>query len=83
MSVVISVADPVKQSGDGFNEYVSYKVNTRIEQTDAGGAHDFRNFRAESSVLRRYNDFGWLYQQLEAAFPGCVIPPLPEKLAVG
>jgi hypothetical protein len=35
-------------------------------------------FSAE--VTRRYSDFVWLHEQLTKAYPGCVIPPLPDKV---
>ncbi|RKO90921.1 Phox homologous domain-containing protein, partial [Blyttiomyces helicus] len=41
----------------------------------------YRNF--DSTVSRRFRDFLWLYQQLVARYPGVVIPPVPEKHAIG
>jgi sorting nexin-1/2 len=35
------------------------------------------------SVLRRYSDFCWFHDQLCFTFPGIIMPPLPEKQAVG
>lgn len=32
---------------------------------------------------RRYSDFSWLVGELGAQFPGIIVPPLPEKQAVG
>ena len=40
---------------------------------------DFDKF----SVIRRFSDFTWLKEQLEAHYPGVIVPPLPEKLLVG
>jgi sorting nexin-1/2 len=34
-------------------------------------------------VSRRYRDFLWLYTQLHNNSPGIIIPPPPEKQAVG
>jgi sorting nexin-1/2 len=34
-------------------------------------------------VTRRYKDFLWLYNTLHANNPGVVVPPPPEKQAVG
>jgi sorting nexin-1/2 len=34
------------------------------------------------TVVRRYSDFCWLHDQLVYAFPGAIIPPLPEKNVV-
>ena len=37
----------------------------------------------EFEVKRRYRDFLWLYTTLHANNPGVVVPPPPEKQAVG
>ncbi|RYG64137.1 hypothetical protein EON64_14595 [archaeon] len=34
-------------------------------------------------VDRRYSDFAWLVGQLASQHPGVIIPPIPEKQAVG
>jgi len=34
-------------------------------------------------VSRRYRDFLWLYEQLHKNNPGIVVPPPPDKQAVG
>jgi hypothetical protein len=33
--------------------------------------------------VRRYGDFEWLSDQLANTYPGIIIPPVPEKQAVG
>ena len=38
---------------------------------------------SEFEVSRRYRDFLWLYNQLHSNNPGVVVPPPPEKQAVG
>ncbi len=38
---------------------------------------------AEITVRRRYSDFLWLYNQLTEAHPGIIVPPVPEKHAIG
>ena len=38
---------------------------------------------AEFEVKRRYRDFLWLYNAMHANSPGIVVPPPPEKQAVG
>ena len=53
----------------------SYKVNTSTNRP----AFSYGQF----SVLRRYSDFEWLLDQLGTAFPGTILPPIPEKQAVG
>jgi sorting nexin-1/2 len=37
----------------------------------------------EFAVTRRYRDFLWLYNSLHEGNPGVVVPPPPEKQAVG
>jgi sorting nexin-1/2 len=39
--------------------------------------------RPEFTVSRRYRDFLWLYTSLHSSNPGIIIPPPPEKQAVG
>lgn len=34
-------------------------------------------------VARRYRDFLWLYNQLTLGNPGVIVPPVPEKHALG
>jgi sorting nexin-1/2 len=38
---------------------------------------------SEFVVARRYRDFLWLYNQLTNGNPGVVVPPVPEKHALG
>lgn len=38
---------------------------------------------SDYSVTRRYSDFVWLSKELSSIFPGCILPALPEKQAVG
>lgn len=52
-----------------------YKVNTTTNHPEL----PFPEF----SVLRRFNDFVWLHDQLNFSHPGAIVPPLPEKQAVG
>ena len=33
--------------------------------------------------MRRYSDFAWLNGELAKEYPGCIVPPIPDKLAVG
>ena len=39
--------------------------------------------QSEFEVKRRYRDFLWLYNTLHANNPGVVVPPPPDKQAVG
>jgi sorting nexin-1/2 len=41
-------------------------------------------FRSQDfTVLRRYRDFLWLYNQLTLGNPGVIVPPVPGKHAIG
>uniref|UniRef100_A0A7S2WCE5 PX domain-containing protein n=1 Tax=Mucochytrium quahogii TaxID=96639 RepID=A0A7S2WCE5_9STRA len=66
----ITVSDPVKHS-EGMNAYVTYKVTTKTDLERFDSSHFY--------VHRRYSDFVWLQEQLAEAYPGLIIPPLPEK----
>jgi sorting nexin-1/2 len=70
----ISVGDPHKV-GDLTSSHTEYSVTTKT--TSKG----YRN--PEFTVSRRYRDFLWLYTQLHNNNPGVIIPPPPEKQAVG
>lgn len=71
----VSVSDPQKIGSDLINAHVVYRVKTKTNSPA------FRN--AEFSVNRRFRDFLWLYNQLQEQFPGVIIPPVPEKHAIG
>lgn len=59
--------------------YLAWVVNVLIaHQTTSKG---YRN--SEFTVSRRYRDFLWLYSQLHNNNPGIIVPPPPEKQAVG
>ncbi|KAG9187821.1 hypothetical protein G6011_05692 [Alternaria panax] len=73
-SFAISVGDPHKV-GDLTSSHTEYSVTTKT--TSKG----YRN--PEFTVSRRYRDFLWLYTQLHNNNPGVIIPPPPEKQAVG
>eukprot|EP00594_Rhizosolenia_setigera_P018584 CAMPEP_0178956640 /NCGR_PEP_ID=MMETSP0789-20121207/10404_1 /TAXON_ID=3005 /ORGANISM="Rhizosolenia setigera, Strain CCMP 1694" /LENGTH=461 /DNA_ID=CAMNT_0020638667 /DNA_START=81 /DNA_END=1466 /DNA_ORIENTATION=+ len=86
----ITVSDPVQHS-EGMNKYTSYRVDVRggppIPQHDGASdnnAHSnvFQN-PGYSAVLRRFNDFLWLYERLREERAGAIVPPLPEKQPVG
>ncbi|KAF2462592.1 Vps5-domain-containing protein [Lindgomyces ingoldianus] len=70
----ITVGDPHKV-GDLTSSHTEYSVFTKT--TSKG----YRN--PEFTVSRRYRDFLWLYNQLHNNNPGVIIPPPPEKQAVG
>ena len=70
----VKVGDPQKV-GDPMTAHIVYTVRTN---TDAP------NFRASQfSVLRRYRDFRWLHAALVHNNPGVIVPPVPEKVAIG
>jgi len=52
-----------------------YTVHTRTTSTA------FQ--KSAFSVLRRYSDFLWLYETLSNNNPGVVVPPVPDKNAIG
>ncbi|RMZ83526.1 hypothetical protein DV737_g1604, partial [Chaetothyriales sp. CBS 132003] len=70
----IYVGDPHKV-GDLATSHIVYQVQTRTT------SKAYRN--AEFAVSRRYRDFLWLYNSLHSNNPGVVVPPPPEKQAVG
>ncbi|KAF2704060.1 vacuolar protein sorting-associated protein-like protein vps5 [Pleomassaria siparia CBS 279.74] len=70
----IYVGDPHKV-GDLTSSHTEYSVTTKT--TSKG----YR--RPEFTVSRRYRDFLWLYNQLHSNNPGVIIPPPPDKQAVG
>ncbi|KAH8888814.1 Vps5-domain-containing protein [Thozetella sp. PMI_491] len=71
---VITVGDPHKV-GDLTSSHIVYSVRTRTTSK----AYK----QSEFEVKRRYRDFLWLYNTLHANNPGVVVPPPPEKQAVG
>ncbi|EDU50279.1 beta-xylosidase [Pyrenophora tritici-repentis Pt-1C-BFP] len=73
-SFAISVGDPHKV-GDLTSSHTEYSVTTKTTS---------KGYRSpEFTVSRRYRDFLWLYTQLHNNNPGVIIPPPPEKQAVG
>ena len=70
----ITVGDPVK-IGDLTSSHIVYSVRTKTTS---------RAYKQpEFEVKRRYRDFLWLYNTLHSNNPGYVVPPPPEKQAVG
>ncbi|RIA86784.1 Vps5 C terminal like-domain-containing protein [Glomus cerebriforme] len=70
----ITVEDPQK-IGDPIHAHIIYRVRTRTTSTV---------FRSQDfTVLRRYRDFLWLYNQLTLGNPGVIVPPVPGKHAIG
>ncbi|KAF3760164.1 Vps5-domain-containing protein [Cryphonectria parasitica EP155] len=70
----ITVGDPHKV-GDLTSSHIVYSVRTKTTSK----AYK----QSEFEVKRRYRDFLWLYNTLHANNPGVVVPPPPEKQAVG
>lgn len=70
----VSVGDPIKV-GDITSAHTVYTVHTKTNSPNFSSS--------ETSVTRRYRDFRWLYHALENNNPGIIIPPPPEKQAVG
>ncbi|RKP01520.1 hypothetical protein CXG81DRAFT_1803, partial [Caulochytrium protostelioides] len=70
----IQVTNPHKV-GDAISSYILYNV---ITTTDCPA------YRQPTTVVhRRYRDFLWLYTQLAHRYPGAIVPPPPEKSALG
>lgn len=70
----ITVGDPIKVS-DLASAHTVYTVQTQTTSPNFS--------KAEATVTRRYRDFRWLFHALENNNPGVIIPPPPEKQAVG
>ncbi|KAK2736043.1 sorting nexin 3 [Colletotrichum kahawae] len=70
----ITVGDPHKV-GDLTSSHIVYSVRTKTSSK----AYK----QPEFEVKRRYRDFLWLYNTLHGNNPGVVVPPPPEKQAVG
>ncbi|KAL5340804.1 Vps5 C terminal like-domain-containing protein [Aspergillus crustosus] len=70
----IAVGDPHKV-GDLTSSHIVYQVRTKTS------SKAYR--QPEFTVSRRYRDFLWLYNSLHSNNPGVVVPPPPEKQAVG
>lgn len=70
----ITVGDPHTVGSTGTSHTV-YSVITKTT------SKAYR--QPEFTVTRRYRDFLWLYNQLHTNNPGVVVPPPPEKQAVG
>ena len=95
----ISVSDPVKKSEGmssymlytvnvkvytlfvplvcSFFDLVNKLAKKKKKKTSAA------NFKPLSSVQRRFNHFVWLFNELTNANPGIIVPPIPDKQAIG
>jgi sorting nexin-1/2 len=71
------------QHSEGINKYTSYRVDVRPLATIPDHQDIMMGHTAYSAVLRRYSDFFWLYERLHVERAGAVVPPIPEKTAVG
>jgi len=69
-TVPVQISNPTKKSEGYGRSYIAYTVTS---------THDGKKV----DVFRRYSDFVWLRQALEKNFPGCIVPPLPEKAVIG
>jgi len=58
-----------------MRSYISYKINTKTTLP----RYQWKEF----SVIHRYKDFVWLWEQLKAKYEHVIIPPLPEKAVTG
>jgi sorting nexin-1/2 len=87
----ITVGDPHKV-GDITSSHIVYQVRTKVRLIATGlewprltgGQTTSKGYRQpDFAVSRRYRDFLWLYNSLHNNNPGIVVPPPPEKQAVG
>lgn len=90
-----SQAQPVPSlpspEADRPNYLITVTDPQKIGSDVTGSSHILYTVRSVSSiapsttrsVLRRFNDFLWLYDTLCANNPGCIVPPPPEKHALG
>lgn len=65
----ITVSDPIIKDS-GFSKFTTYNIKGQ----DQAGAFD---------TYRRYSDFFELREALVRKWPGCYIPPIPEKQLAG
>ena len=87
----ITVGDPHKV-GDLTSSHIVYQVRTKVcfcgfgdarTQSDQLQTTSKAYKQPDFAVSRRYRDFLWLYNSLHNSNPGVVVPPPPEKQAVG
>lgn len=90
----ITVGDPHKV-GDITSSHIVYQVRTKVQARKQQNPYNFTLVinilqttskaykEPEFAVSRRYRDFLWLYNSLHSNNPGVVVPPPPEKQAVG
>mmetsp|Transcript_36316 Transcript_36316/g.67108 ORF Transcript_36316/g.67108 Transcript_36316/m.67108 type:complete len:419 (-) Transcript_36316:348-1604(-) len=69
-TIPVQISNPTKKSEGYGRSYIAYTVTS---------IHEGKKV----DVFRRYSDFVWLRQALEKKFPGCIVPPLPEKAVIG
>ncbi|ANB11479.1 Vps5p [Sugiyamaella lignohabitans] len=70
----ITVGDPIKV-GDITSAHTVYTVHCKTTSPNFS--------KSETAVTRRYRDFRWVFHALEHNNPGVIIPPPPDKQAVG
>jgi len=93
----ITVGDPHKVGG-ATSSHTVYQVTTKVSASFLQAQYPptmslmeifvsqttSKAYRQPTfTVARRYRDFLWLYETLHAENPGVVVPPPPEKQAVG
>jgi hypothetical protein len=69
------------RQGEGVGAFVSYKVRSSHNPTNAAAA-SAAGFSPAAEAVRRFRDFSWLRAALAASNRGTIIPPLPERSAV-
>jgi len=71
-ATMISVSDPMKP--ESKTGYVTYKItcNSTLENFLSSKGQ-------ETTVVRRFSDFYYLYKLLQRLYKGIIVPPCPEK----
>ncbi|KAI7824220.1 hypothetical protein BX661DRAFT_145071 [Kickxella alabastrina] len=68
----VTVDQPRKEGEGTNNPYITYLVTTTCKNKQT---KEIRRY----ALRRRFQDFVWLYEQLDRQFIACVVPPLPGK----
>lgn len=72
--IQVTVHDP-QTVGDGLKAHTIYSLTTKTTSSA------FRS--SQMTIQRRFKEFLWLYSQLSEHNPGVIVPPVPEKHAIG
>lgn len=79
--VRIAIGEPVTE-GFGPRRFTSYQLSSAVQADRVRAAGDLAR-APPVACRRRFSEFLKLREELLEAFPGVVLPPLPEKQTVG